>query len=104
MAFKQVRDLVEWIIRRCGDDFSGHDVGYLVGMCLDIIGGKRLVPCQCKQPPRTLPLGTRLGAMQQVALAHDADELAMVVDHRNGTDPSIQEKFGHLLHIELGLR
>ena len=66
-------------IRTCGDDVGGHNVGYFAGMGLDVISRERVITGQREQPPRALPLRAGLGPMQQIALAHDTDDFALVV-------------------------
>jgi hypothetical protein len=55
-------------------------------MRLHRVGGQGLARSERAQQPRPPPFGADLGSVQQVSLAHDSDDLASVVDHRNSTD------------------
>jgi hypothetical protein len=41
--------------------------------------------------------------MDEIALADDANDLALIVHDRNGADPSLEEQLGDLLHRSRGL-
>jgi len=65
-------------------------------MRFHIFCGKHLLSSE--MPPGVPPLRACLSAPHEVALAHDPNKLALLVDNRHGADAVRQENVGHLLH------
>ena len=59
-------------------------------MRLDVLTCEIVVRCNCIEPPRAPvfdpTFGPRLGAMQEITLAHDPEQLLVRIDDRNPAD------------------
>src|SRR6516225_11950457 len=89
---------MQWRIRSCRDDACGHYVRYFPGVCLDVFGCKRVISDQAQEPPRVPSLCARFGAMQQIALADNTNELALIIDNGNGANLMLQERLRNLFY------
>jgi hypothetical protein len=66
-------------------------------MRLHVVGRERVGPDEGAQPPRAAPFRAGFRPMQQIAFADDADDLSVVVDHRDGADLMSEEGFCNAL-------
>ena len=85
-------------IWRCGNYVATHEIIYALSVCPDIFGRQTFIPGHQDQPPWTPPLGRNFRAMDEIALAHDADELAPIIQNRRGADPPFKKKSSDLLN------
>jgi hypothetical protein len=96
-------------LHRVGDgDYVGrHDVLHLAAMRLDVLSGEIIVRRNCIEPPGAPvfdpTLGPRLGAMQEITLAHDPNQLLVWIDDGHPADPSLGKKSRQRLHRRVGI-
>ena len=85
------------------DHFAGHHVAGATRVRLDVLR-RRAVGGEQARPPRVAALGmvgADLAPIEQVALAHQADEAA-VRDDGHGADVPLEEQRGDVLHRGFG--
>lgn len=82
------------------DDIARHDVFDLARMGLDELLGKDLPDARCEigWPPSVQSFGADLDPSQDIAFAEQADELVLLVDNQDGTDPIGKQEARGLVH------
>jgi hypothetical protein len=96
--FEQIGDVGERRVFGRREDGTCHDVRDLVRMRFHVFRRQHLFPGQIFQPPGApAPVGARFDPPDEVALAHDSEKLALLVDDRDGADAVREQDLGHLL-------
>ena len=91
-------DFMERRLGRGRDDIPRHDIRNLAAVGFDIFGRQCVALDQCSKPPGAVPFGACLHAVQQIAFADNADELAFAVQHGDRADLLFEKQLRNLLH------